>query len=74
LHRGTRRCKLIDTLPLLVYTSVFGKCRRRRRRRVGVFFRFFGFISILIFFSLGGFRYSGGQISRKGPFFWKMRK
>jgi hypothetical protein len=69
LCRGTRRSKLVDTLPLFVYTSVFGKRRRRRRRRVGIFFGFFGFISILIFFSLGGFRYSGGQISRKRPFF-----
>jgi hypothetical protein len=29
LCRGTRRSKLIDALPLLVYTSVFGKRRRR---------------------------------------------
>jgi hypothetical protein len=74
LHRGTRRSKLVHTLPLLVYTSVFGKRRRRQCRRVGVFFRFFGFISVLIFFSLRGFRYSGGQISRKRPFFCKKRK
>jgi hypothetical protein len=32
LCRGTRRNKLVDTLPLLVYTSVFGKRRRRRCR------------------------------------------
>jgi hypothetical protein len=32
LCRGTRRSKLVDTLPLLVYTSVFGKRRRRRCR------------------------------------------
>jgi hypothetical protein len=31
-------------------------------------------ISILTFFSLGGFRYSGGQINRKRPFFGKRRK
>jgi hypothetical protein len=29
LCRGTRRSKLVDVLPLLVYTSVFGKRRRR---------------------------------------------
>jgi hypothetical protein len=28
---------------------------------------------MLIFFSLGGFRYSGGLISQKRPFFWKRR-
>jgi hypothetical protein len=60
-------------LPLLVCTSVFRKRRRRQCRRAGIFFRFFGFISILIFFSLGGFRYGGGQISRRRPFFWKRR-
>jgi hypothetical protein len=38
LCRGTRRSKLVDMLPLLVYTSVFGQRRRRRRRRVGIFF------------------------------------
>jgi hypothetical protein len=59
-------------LPLLVRTSVFRKSRRRRCRRAGIF-RFFGFISILIFFSLRGFRYSRGQISRKRPFLWKRR-
>jgi hypothetical protein len=32
LCRGTQRSKLIDALPLLVYTSVFGKRRRRRCR------------------------------------------
>jgi hypothetical protein len=73
LHGGTRRSKLVDTLPLLVYTSIFRKSRRRRCRRASIFFRFFGFISVLIFFSLGGFRYSGGQISRKRPFLWKRR-
>jgi hypothetical protein len=25
-------------LPLLIHTSVFRECRRRQRRRVGVFF------------------------------------
>jgi hypothetical protein len=60
-------------LPLLVCTSVFRKRRRRRCRRAGVFFRFFGFISVRIFFSLRGFRYSRGQISRKRRFLWKRR-
>jgi hypothetical protein len=60
-------------LPLLVRTSVFRKRRRRRCRRAGIFFRLFGFIFVLIFFSLGGFRYSRGQISRKRPFLWKRR-
>jgi hypothetical protein len=60
-------------LPLLVRTNVFRKRRKSRCRRAGIFFRFFGFISIPIFFSLGGFRYSRGQISRKRPFLWKRR-
>jgi hypothetical protein len=60
-------------LPLLVRTSVFRKRRRRQCRRAGILFRFFGFISVLIFFSLGGFRYRRGQISRKRPFLWKRR-
>jgi hypothetical protein len=60
-------------LPLLVRTSIFRKRRRRRCRRVGIFFRFFGIISIMIFFSLGGFRNNRGQISRKRPFLWKRR-
>jgi hypothetical protein len=60
-------------LPLSVYSSVFRKCRRRQRRRASIFSGFFGFISVLVFFSLGGFRYNGGQISRKRPFLWKRR-
>jgi hypothetical protein len=60
-------------LPLLVRTSIFRKRRRRRCRRAGIFFRFFSFISVLIFFSLGGSRYNRGQISRKRPFLWKRR-
>jgi hypothetical protein len=60
-------------LPLLVRSRVFRKSRRRRCRRAGIFFRFFGFISVLIFFSLGGFRNSRSQISQKRPFLWERR-
>jgi hypothetical protein len=60
-------------LPLLVRTIIFRQRKRRRRHRTGVIFRFFGFISVLVFFSLGGFRYNGGQISQKRSCLWKRR-
>jgi hypothetical protein len=60
-------------LPLLVRTSIFRKSGRRQCSRAGIFLRFFGIISVLIFFSLEGFRNSRGQISQKRPFLWKRR-
>jgi hypothetical protein len=73
LSRGTRRRKLFNTLPLLVNTSVLRNCRRRQRRRAGIFYRSFGIISVLILFSLGGFGNNSGQISQKRPLLWKGR-
>jgi hypothetical protein len=73
LDGGTRRSKLFDTLPLLIDNKIFRKCRRRRCRRARIIYRYFGIISVLIFFSLGGFGSSRGQIRRKRPLLWKGR-
>jgi hypothetical protein len=60
-------------LPLLIKTKVFEKCRRRRRSRAGPFQRIFGFVSLLVVLSLGGFRGSRNGHILKGSSLQKRR-
>jgi hypothetical protein len=60
-------------LPLLIKSKIFGKRRRRRRSRAGSFQRIFGFISVLVVLSLGGFGRSRNRIILNGSFLWQRR-
>jgi hypothetical protein len=73
VRRSTRRKELHHMLPLLIKTKVFGKCRRRRRSRAGLFQRIFGFISFLAVLSLRGFGGSRNGHILKGSSLWKRR-
>jgi hypothetical protein len=52
---------------------MFGDSRGRRRSRVALLQRSFGFISVLAFVSLGGFRTNRSRINLDWPFLGKMR-
>jgi hypothetical protein len=73
LDGGTRGSELFDTFPFLVDNKIFKKCRGRRCRRARLILRYFDVISILIFFSLGGFGNSRSQIRRERPLLWEGR-
>jgi hypothetical protein len=73
LDGGTRGSELFDTFPFLIDNKIFRKCRGRRRRRDNLIFRYFDVISVLIFFSLRGFRNNRSQIRQKRPLLWKGR-
>jgi hypothetical protein len=70
---GTQRSEVLDTFPLLVKAKIFGKCRRRRRRRAGSFQQIVGFIFILAVLSLGGFRRSIDRNILNRSSLWKGR-
>jgi hypothetical protein len=60
-------------LPLLVNAMIFRKRRGRRRRRAGIFWRIFAFISILAILNLGGFGGSRNMNILNIPSLWERR-
>jgi hypothetical protein len=59
--------------PLLPWTFILRVGRGRRQSGLAILQRTFGFISVLVLASLGGFRISRGRISIHRSFLGKMR-